>query len=161
MSEIQYLMLSSTLAFISCAAYALVFNAPRRELFYCGLCGAISWFFFAAFRDCLNRPFWGTVAGSAAMTFAARFFSYRRECPSTIYHVPGIFPLVPGMLVYNTVTAMLDGDLLKMFGYALSVLKYSGAISIGTILVLILPYSVFRIGPTVSQIRARKQAAKQ
>ena len=88
-----------------------------------------------------------TLAAAAAVTLAARLLSYHRQAPSTLYHIPGILPLVPGMAVYHAMQAAIQGFILETYSNALLALKLAGAIGVGSILILVLPYSFFELIP--------------
>lgn len=141
------ILLQSFLSAIACAAFSVVFNAPRRELGWCGLSGGLGWLVYALLTAYNSRPVIATLAASAAVTILARFLSYHRQAPSTLYHIPGILPLVPGMAVYNAMQAAIRGLILETYSEALLALKLAGAIGVGSILILVLPYSFFECIP--------------
>ena len=90
------ILLQSILSAFACAAFSVVFNAPRRELFWCGLNGGLGWLVYSLLMAKSNHAVSATLAAAAAVTLAARLLSYHRQAPSTLYHIPGILPLVPG-----------------------------------------------------------------
>lgn len=149
------ILLQSVLSAVACAAFSIVFNAPRRELVWCGLNGGLGWFVYALLVQ-WNGPVLASLVAAAAVTVVARLLSYHRQAPSTLYHIPGILPLVPGMAVYNAMQAAIRGQILETYSEALLALKLAGAIGVGSILILVLPYSFFEFIPRPE----RKSAAK-
>lgn len=139
------LLLQLGAAFIACTAFSIVFNAPRRELPWCGLCGSVSWIIYFLINSVLQQPVPGTFFATIGVTALARFLSYARRAPSTMYHIAGILPLVPGMLVYNTMWGILNDDMLYSYSQGVLALKIAGVIGIGSIMVLSLPYSAFEL----------------
>ena len=79
------------------------------------------------------------------VTIVCRFLSSIRLEPSTMYHIAGILPLVPGMNIYNAMSGILSNDLLYCFEQGVMALKLAAAIAIGSILILSLPQSMFHI----------------
>lgn len=130
-------------SFVACMAFSVVFNAPKKELPFCGLCGSISWAVFYIIKSSGDHIVLGTFLGTVAVTTAARFLSYARRAPSTMYHMAGILPLVPGMTMYNTMWGLLKGDMIYAYTQGILVLNLAGVIGIGSLLVLALPYSTF------------------
>jgi len=110
------ILFQSFMSFCACVAFSVVFNAPKKELVYCGISGFLGWFFYG-------------------------------QAPSTLYHIPGIMPMVPGTVVYNTMATALGGMILETYSNILLGLKLAGAIGAGSILILALPYSFFEIIP--------------
>ena len=141
------ILLQSILSAFACAAFSVVFNAPRRELFWCGLNGGLGWLVYSLLMAKSNHAVSATLAAAAAVTLAARLLSYHRQAPSTLYHIPGILPLVPGMAVYHAMQAAIQGFILETYSNALLALKLAGAIGVGSILILVLPYSFFELIP--------------
>ena len=140
------ILFQSFMSFCACTAFSVVFNAPKKELIFCGTSGALGWFFYATLASFVS-PTMATLISSALVTAFARFASYHRQAPSTLYHIPGIMPMVPGTVVYNTMYTALGGMILETYTNILLGLKLAGAIGAGSILILALPYSFFEIIP--------------
>lgn len=147
-SLLYTILFQSVFSFVACFGYSVIFNAPRKELLYCGINGFLGWFVYSIiFAPTGQHTVNATLVATIVVTAVARFFSYHRQAPSILYHIPGILPLVPGAAVYNTMRAALMGDILGTYSYALSGFKLAGAIGIGSLLILVLPYKVFTIVP--------------
>lgn len=134
----------SVMSFFASIGFCLIFNAPRKELIYCGLSGGLSWFVYELLENDIS-PAMATLIATIVITILARFLSYHRQAPSTLYHIPGIMPLVPGTMVYQTMITALEDRILTAYTYLFNVFQIAGAIGIGSILILILPYSCFEI----------------
>lgn len=91
-------------------AFSLLFHVPARYYPRCGLTGAAGWLVFIALKGPL-----GTLAATFFATLAvvliSRFSSVQLRCPVTIFLISGIFPLVPGLGIYQTAYALVEGDL--------------------------------------------------
>ena len=139
------LLMQMVAAFIACTAFSVIFNAPKKELPWCGLCGTVSWTIYFLINSVLQEQVAGTFFAAVGVTALARFLSYARRAPSTMYHIAGILPLVPGMLVYNTMWGILNNDMIYSYTQGVMALKLAGVIGVGSIIVLALPYSVFEM----------------
>ena len=113
----------------------------------CGINGFLGWFVYMLVMMYNGQAVTATLLATVAVTAVARFLSYHREAPSILYHIPGVLPLVPGAAVYNTMQAAIKGNILSTYSNALTGFKLAGAIGIGSLLILVLPYSVFEIIP--------------
>ncbi|NLK36660.1 MAG: threonine/serine exporter [Epulopiscium sp.] len=140
------LLLQMLAAGIACTAFSVVFNAPKKELVYCGICGGVGWGVMFLINRGGGGAVVGTLCSAIAVTALARFLSYARKAPSTMYHIAGILPLVPGMSMYNSMWGILNDDMMYSYMQAVNVIRLAGMIGIGSIIVLALPYSVFEIG---------------
>jgi len=133
------------MAFAATVAFAILFNAPARELAFCGLTGATGWFFY---RLCLifypGEFVPASLAGAVAIAVCGRYLCYIRKTPVTVYLVAGIIPIVPGYGIYNTMYEMIiTGDKMSSLNFGVLTLKIAGVIAVGLITVLSLPRGIF------------------
>lgn len=128
---------------IATIAFAVVFSAPKKELFYCGFSGAIGWIFYSIIGTMLSAPTLGNVVGSFALTVFSRSFAAKRKNPVTIYLISGIFPLVPGAGIYYTSYYLIMNDMANFSQNGLMTIKTAGAIVMGIILGMAFPQSWF------------------
>lgn len=88
-------------AFIGTFAFAILFGVPRQQYATCGIIGAIGW---AAFLIMTRAGIAGTMVSITFSTvlicLMSRMVSVWDKCPSTVYLLCGIFPLVPGAGIF-------------------------------------------------------------
>ncbi len=130
-------------AMVATIGFAIVFSAPKKELFFCGVSGAIGWIFYSIFNTMLLAPTLGNVVGSAVLTVFSRALAAKRKNPVTIYLITGIFPLVPGAGIYYTSYYLIMNDMSNFSNYGLMTIKTAGAIVMGIILGMAFPQSWF------------------
>lgn len=135
----------TVMAFFACVAFSIIFNAPKKELPFCGISGSVSWGVYFFVNEVLSQQVLATFLATLAVTIVCRYLSSIRLAPSTMYHIAGILPLVPGMNIYNAMFGILSNDLLYCFEQGVIALKLAAAIAIGSILILSLPQSLFRV----------------
>ncbi len=98
-------------AFLSTAAFAILFQAPRRTLAISGFIGAVGWVVFSYMRkdleyDSFYANLCATVVLSLLSELAARIFKH----PATTFVIPGIFPIVPGLGMYNGMAKLIENN---------------------------------------------------
>ena len=80
------------------AAFAVLFHVPAAFYLRCGVIGGCGWLCYrllmAAGLTAIPAVFCATVL----VVFLSRLSAVVRRCPVTLFLVPGIFPLVPGLL---------------------------------------------------------------
>ena len=142
---IQFLVsLAATLSF------AVLFSAEKKQLFFCGLTGALGWIVYLI---CFTTNAEISVNGednaianliaTFALTLVARILSAVRRTPVTVFLLTGIFPLVPGAGIYYTSYYFIMGDMSRFSQYGISTVKVAGSIVLGIIFGFALPQSLF------------------
>lgn len=88
-------------AFIGTFAFAILFGVPRQQYATCGIIGDIGW---AAFLIMTRAGIAGTMVSITFSTvlicLMSRMVAVWDKCPSTVYLLCGIFPLVPGAGIF-------------------------------------------------------------
>lgn len=124
-------------------SFAVLFSAEKKQLFFCGLTGALGWI---VYQICLQNHTSNAIANLIAtltLTLVARVLSAVRRTPVTIYLLTGIFPLVPGAGIYYTSYYFIMGDMTAFTQYGISTIKVAGSIVLGIIFGSALPQSLF------------------
>lgn len=144
-------VLRMAMSFLAALGFAIVLNAPRKELICCGLCGLVSFAPYLLLRNIISPTLAIFISTVIAMCFA-RICSYRRKAPSTTYVIMGILPHVPGAGMYYTMYGILNSDMTFAFLKGIETLKTAGVIAMGVILVFLLPSELFTV-----RLREEKQ----
>ena len=128
---------------IATLSFAVLFCAPKPELIFCGLTGAIGWIVYLI---CLQFDT-GTVIANMVATLALTVFSRTvaaiRKNPVTIYLIAGLFPLVPGAGIYYTSYYFIMNQMKDFSRYGMETIKVAGAIVLGIIFGFSLPQTWF------------------
>ncbi len=88
--------------------YAILFNSPKRTLFGCALSGTVAY----AVRVLLVQYNLltieaATLIAATAVSFLAVLFGRRWHAPVPVFVVPGVIPLIPGLLAFTTMIDIL------------------------------------------------------
>ena len=134
---IQFLVsLAATLSF------AVLFSAEKKQLFFCGLTGAIGWIVYLICLQYHTDNAIANLIATLALTLVARILSAVRRTPVTVFLLTGIFPLVPGAGIYYTSYYFIMGDMSRFSQYGISTVKVAGSIVLGIIFGFALPQSL-------------------
>ena len=135
-------------AFIGTVGFSALFGAPRRCYFYCGLTGMMGW---AVYLGVLQGGVQYVVAAAflAALAVAAMssVLAIVCRCPSTVFLICGIIPLVPGGGIFWTAYYLVGDQLRQAATTGFTALKVTIAIAGGIIL----------MGPVASQLNKRRR----
>ncbi|MCL2855742.1 MAG: threonine/serine exporter family protein [Defluviitaleaceae bacterium] len=141
------MILGIILAAVATMGFSVIFNVPRRELAFCGLAGGAVWLIFLIVTHFFPE---GTIPatffGAMAATTLGRFLSALRKMPSTVYMIPGIIPLVPGVAIYRTMFYVVGGEHMMAVTQGVYALSLAGVIAVGVLIVLSLPRRLFLLG---------------
>ena len=123
-------------ASVGTISFSLLFSVPREHYPLCGLIGGIGWIIT---WFCINGLQVGAIAGTFIATvfivFASRAGSTIRKCPVTLFLIPGIFPLVPGVGIYRTVYYTLMKETERSEYYGRQTVGIAVAIVLGSLFV--------------------------
>lgn len=137
------IIIEFVVAMVATISFAILFNAPKKEVIYCGLTGALGWSVYYAMthHDC--NSVLAALTATFCLTILSRCFAVIRKNPVTMYVLPGIFPLVPGAGVYYTAYYLFIGNT-EMSGFkGLETLEIAGAIVFGIIFGFGIPQWIF------------------
>ena len=123
------------MAAVGALGFGLLFHISGSRLVTILLGGAANWGFYLlalwAYEDRVAAFFAAALATAALAEVLARLLN----TPVLTLLVPMLVPLVPGGDLYYTTLALVRGDMAAFAQYGSLVLKESGAISFGVILI--------------------------
>lgn len=129
-------------AVLGTTAFSILFEVPFGYSALSGAIGGVGWIIFR-----LASSMCGTITvcflSSMAVVLFSRFLAVKKHCPATVFMVPGLFPLVPGITVYRTVYYLLINERGLALENGYEAMKSAAAIVLGIILVFELPQKLF------------------
>ena len=139
-------------ACIATMAFAVLFQAPKKIVLIDGVIGAIGWVVFIYLRHELGYTsfvsnFCATISLALASELSSRIFKQ----PVTVFVIPGIVPLVPGLGIYQGMFAIINNEYNNGTSMTDSV-----AIAIGVMLVSSL-FRVLKVRRFMLQYRRSKR----
>lgn len=122
-------------AFAGTAAFAVLFGVPRRFYLPAGLVGMLGWaVYIIVMRSAPASAFGATFLAACMVAFLSRFAAVRLKCPSTVFLICGIFPLIPGAGVFWSAYYMASNQLSSAIMTGLNSVKLTLAIVLGIII---------------------------
>lgn len=134
-----YLLLHIVSSFFATIFFSVLFNVQKKHLVPCGLIGALGWIIYIIGTMQGYSPVLSTFLGAYLVAQSSYFLAKYKKAPVTIFLIPGIIPLVPGIGLYRTMYALLFSDHIKALEYALMTFQLSGVIAGAIIIVALFP----------------------
>lgn len=133
-------------AMVATVSFAVLYDAPRPELLFSGLSGAVGWVVYLyLFEGLQMNGVVSCVAATFILTLIARILAVIRCCPVTVYLLVSIFPLVPGTGIYYTSYYLITRQNQLFAVTGLATFETAAAIAFGIAMGFGLPQSWFGI----------------
>ena len=131
-------------AFVGTLAFAVLFGVPRRQYLVAGLIGAMGWALYLYLtRAGLMFNAIAVVFATVAICVCSRASAVPSKCPSTVFLLCGIFPLVPGAGVFWFTYYLISRQLRLSLVTGFAAAKIAVAIVLGIIIAMELPQRLF------------------
>ncbi|WP_461612473.1 threonine/serine exporter family protein [Clostridium sp. Marseille-QA1073] len=122
------------LAFLGSVFPVILFNIDRKKALYAGLGGAIGWVVYSIFLERTGSSVIGSFFGAFIVNLYSELMARIMRTPASMFYVPGIFPLVPGMAAYSTITYLVEKNFTSALDKGMLTLGIGGAIGFGIML---------------------------
>lgn len=131
-------------AFVGTFAFAILFGSPRKEYFAAGITGAIGWAaYLLLIRQNITSGFVGIILATAIVCILSRIVAVWHKCPSTVFLLCGIFPLVPGAGVFWFTYYLVSSQYQLSAFTGITAMKAAIAIVLGIVFAMELPQRFF------------------
>lgn len=134
-----FYILHFIVAVVATIAFAIIFEAPKKEYCLCGLSGGIGWSVYEILHVNGMHLVAATLIATIALTVFSRVLAVIRRQPATVYLIAGIFPLVPGAGIYYTSYYLISQDMEMFSSKGIETFEVAGAIVIGIIFAMAIP----------------------
>lgn len=123
------------LAFLGSYGPAILFNIERKNLFWAGLCGAIGWSAYKGIYILTETSIFAVFIASLAISITSEIMAKVFRTPATVFYIPSLFPIVPGISAYYTVLYIIENKIVEAVYKGLETIGSAMAISFGILLV--------------------------
>lgn len=129
-------------AFFGTLGFTILFNVDKKYYMSCGITGVFGWLVYLCVVQFSSRYVAG-LFGTMAVLALSRFFAVYKKCPTTVFLVSGIFPLLPSPNIYYTAYYLVTNDLDLAGQNAVASLKFAVAMVIGITVISAIPNRFF------------------
>lgn len=124
------------LAFLGSIAPAIAINIEKRLLLWAGVGGMLGVLTAllvnpSSFSFSISQIF----AGAIIIGLYSELMAKIMKAPSTVFVIPGIFPLVPGITAYKTIQAFVDNEVSEAALLGIDTVAKAFSIAFGIMLV--------------------------
>lgn len=137
-------MIELVSAAIGTVAFALLFGVPTVYYMTCGAIGAAGWLMYRMLLAIGMGATFAVFFATVVIVLLSRFAAVRRKCPTTVFMITGIFPLVPGAQFYWAAYYLVTNQLAECKASGFTAVKIMIAIVLGIIFVFEIPHKFFR-----------------
>ena len=122
-------------AFVACLGFCAPFNAQGVGALLCCLGGSLGWAVYLAAMGLWDNAFAASLLAAVAVSAWSEWMARRRRCPATSYLVIAMFPLVPGLTIYQAMDHGLRGDTELFLETFFRTMGIAGCLALGLLLV--------------------------
>lgn len=128
------ILINVVFSYIASVGFALTINVPHRALNLSGISGVVGWmvYWFAA-RANMGRML-SNLMGAFVIGILGLIFARIKKCPVTVFNIPALVPLVPGVPAYQAVRNLVNGETFEAETAILRVAIVTCAIALGILL---------------------------
>ena len=119
------------LSFLGSIFPVILFNIDRKKIFWCGLAGGIGWIGYSLTLNQTDNSIIASFVGALIVNCYSELMARIIHTPASMFYIPGIFPLVPGILAYSSITAFLEKDYSSALNNGILTIAIGIAISFG------------------------------
>lgn len=153
LSHLLLLLYHFVFSFISSVSFAIICDVPRKTLVTGGIIGAIGWCGYWEMWSHGQSVFMSSLVCSLLLANTSQICAIKFKHPLTVYFVPGLVPVVPGVTVYDAFRTLLLDEYSTSAKIFLNCFYGAVGLAVG----IIIADSIFRVivGPML-QKRAQK-----
>ncbi|SHH13919.1 threonine/serine exporter family protein [Tepidibacter thalassicus] len=122
-------------SFMATIGFSIIFNVPKKSLFYASITGSIGWTLYIYMSNITSSAPLSNFISATVIGILGEIFARIDKKPVTVFIIPGIVPLVPGYGMYLTMLNIINNNFYKAAKIGSDTIFVAGAIAMGIILV--------------------------
>lgn len=127
-------MVEIFLAFLGSICPGVIYNVEKRNLMWVGFGGMLGWITYRTFNEITKSLVLASFLGAVIVGIYSESVARLLKAPATIFSVPGIIPLVPGIAAYSTIQHVAENQLYEAASKGIETISGAGAIAFGILL---------------------------
>ena len=153
-SHLLLLLYHFVFSFISSVSFAIVCDVPRKTLVTGGVIGPIGWCGYWEMWSHGQSVFMSSLVCSLLLANISQICAIKFKNPLTVYFIPGLVPVVPGVTIYDAFRTLL----LDEYGNSARIFLNSFYGAVGLAVGIIIADSIFRV--VLSPLLQKRQESK-
>ncbi|MGM9999295.1 MAG: threonine/serine exporter family protein [Candidatus Bruticola sp.] len=137
---------------VGCAVF---FRIPIRAILGCTLAGLLGWQVYYLVSLWGVNPMYCGFLGTLTISLCSETLARALRMPSTVFVLPGIFPLVPGILTYNAMISIIRGQTSAALQDGLNAMLIASGIAVGILMGTALSKGI--INPSLNSLHTSLQ----
>ena len=117
-------------AFFGIISVSIIYGIDRKFLKFCGFCGAFGWLIYLVLKYVTSSEPLRIFCATLVVALIAHIFARVLKAPVTVFLIPGILPLVPGLGMYRSVYNLIMVSNQMAGHYLLETLQSAGCIAL-------------------------------
>ena len=122
-------------AFVACLGFCPSLNAQGIGALLCCFGGALGWAVYLFVMLFGGNSFAATLAAAVCVAVYSEIMARLRKCPATSYLLISMFPLVPGLTIYQAMDHAIQGNTDLFWETFFRTFGIAGCIALGLLLV--------------------------
>lgn len=143
-------MIGLLYAALGTLGFGLIFNANKNKLIYIMVGGFINYLSYIVVLNMTNNIFLASAACAIVTSLYSEVFAILLKCPSTIFILTGLIPIVPGSSLFYTMQNLVLGNTAEAIN--------NGIITIEVILGIVSGILCFSVLGTMINIKLKKKS---
>ena len=122
-------------AFLGCLGFCPAFNVQGIGALLCCLGGGLGWGVYLFSESLCGNTFVSTLIAAVTVSAYSEVMARVRKCPATSYLTIALFPLVPGLTIYQAMDHVIRGDMELFWDKFFLTFGIAGCIALGLLMV--------------------------
>lgn len=139
------LIFLSIMGGVAALSFSAFFNGERETWLTVFIGGFIAWFVYSIMIDLKYSEIASSFTASLFVGLSGEVFSRIMKKPVTIFLIPSIIPLVPGLKIYYMMYYLVLNESMKAYEFGRDTFLIAGAISLGVLFASVFSKSILGV----------------
>lgn len=124
------MLIQFIVAFLAVFGFSITLEIPKKFIIIVGFVGAIGWITYLISIELNLSVVFSSFISAFIVAIISAILSKIFKAVTTIFFIPGILPIVPGVAMYKMVYSIIDGNTNDIVYYLLQALLIAGGIAL-------------------------------
>lgn len=139
------LLIQMISSFVSALAFGIIIKVPKDALAYCGVTGMLAWTTKLFVQPHLPNSIAAIFIASIVVAITSIIFARRKRMPATVFNIPGVFPLVPGVIAFQSMNSFMNREFLDGIEFMTKTFAIAITIALAIVITEVLYRFIMRV----------------